>query len=79
MNWLLAEAKNKFSEVVRLALAEGPQRVQRRHDAVIVLDEREFNRLRGASSGFKAFLCAGPSFAGLDLERDTSGMREETL
>ncbi len=37
MKWALAEAKNKFSEVVRRALAEGPQLVTRRDRAVVVL------------------------------------------
>ena len=36
MEWRLAEAKNKLSELVSRALAEGPQRVVRRNDAVIL-------------------------------------------
>ena len=34
--WILAEAKNRFSELVTRALAEGPQRV-RRHDAAVIV------------------------------------------
>ncbi len=37
MEWQLAEAKNRLSEVVHRALAEGPQRVLRHKDAVVVI------------------------------------------
>ncbi len=56
MDWRLAEAKNKFSELVNRALAEGPQRVVRRDDAVIVISSREYDQLIGKKRGFKDFL-----------------------
>lgn len=34
--WNLADAKNRFSEVVNLALTEGPQFIRRRADEVVV-------------------------------------------
>jgi len=37
MTWQLQEAKQRFSEVVRCALAEGPQTVTRRGEAVVVV------------------------------------------
>ena len=37
MTWKLAEAKARLSEVVRLALVDGPQRIERRNDAVVVV------------------------------------------
>ena len=44
--WKLEDAKNRFSEVVRLALAEGPQRVTRGgRDAVVVISAQEYERL----------------------------------
>ena len=43
--WQLAEAKNKFSEVFTRALTEGPQRVRRRSDTVVILSEAEYERL----------------------------------
>lgn len=44
--WRLEEAKNRFSELVRRALAQGPQRVTRRgRDAVIVLSAEDYQRL----------------------------------
>ncbi|MCA9729029.1 MAG: type II toxin-antitoxin system Phd/YefM family antitoxin [Candidatus Eisenbacteria bacterium] len=76
MEWKLADAKNRFSEVVRRALDEGPQRVRRRGDSVIVLSEREYQRLTGGTPDFKSFLLEGPSLEGVDLTRDRTPMRE---
>ena len=79
MVWQLAEAKNRFSEVVRLALQEGPQKVTRRGDAVIVLSEAEYRRLSGEKPSFLEYLASGPSLEGLDLSRDSSPMRDVDL
>lgn len=79
MVWQLAEAKNRFSEVVRLALQEGPQKVTRRGDAVIVLSEAEYRRLSGEKPSFLQYLASGPSLEGLDLSRDSSPMRDVDL
>lgn len=72
MDWNLAEAKNRFSELVSKALTEGPQRVRRRKDAVIVLSAAEYERLSGKRPGFKDYLRKGESLTGVDLERDPS-------
>ena len=37
MEWQLADAKNRFSEVVNRALAEGPQFIHRRKESVVVV------------------------------------------
>ncbi len=79
MDWKLAEAKNKFSEVVRRALTEGPQRVVRRRDAVVVLAEEEYERLAGSRRSFKEFLLNAPAMDGIKIERDKSPMRDVTL
>lgn len=80
MEWRLADAKNKFSELVNLALVEGPQRVLRRNDAVIVMGEYDYQKLTGKRPSFKAFLLGdGPSLEGLDLTRDRSPVRETKL
>ena len=76
MEWKLAEAKNKFSEVVRRALTEGPQRIRRRGSAVVLLSENEFERLSGTGVDFKDFLLDGPETDSLDLERSRDSMRE---
>ncbi|MBT9587061.1 type II toxin-antitoxin system Phd/YefM family antitoxin [bacterium] len=76
MDWPLAEAKNRFSEVVTLALTEGPQRIRRRDQAVILVSEFEYQRLIGERPSFKEFLFNGPGIHDLDLSRDDSPMRD---
>jgi antitoxin Phd len=79
MNWNLAEAKNRLTEVVNLALTEGPQTITRRNDTVIVVSAAEYAELRGKRPGFKDYLTQGESFAGLELTRDRSPMRDVEL
>ncbi len=80
MDWRLAEAKNRFSELVNRALTEGPQRVLRRDDTVIVMALRDYERLTGYQPGFKDFLMGeGPDLGGIDLSRDRSSMRDVSL
>ncbi len=79
MEWLLADAKNRFSELVTLALTAGPQRVSRRKEAVVVLAESEYRRLTGERPGFREYLQSGPSFEGIDLQRDDAPGREVKL
>ncbi|EXL02094.1 MAG: type II toxin-antitoxin system prevent-host-death family antitoxin [Pseudaminobacter sp.] len=44
--WKLEDAKARFSEVVRYAREQGPQRVTLRgHDAVVIMSVEEFERL----------------------------------
>ncbi|MBY0292093.1 MAG: type II toxin-antitoxin system Phd/YefM family antitoxin [Alphaproteobacteria bacterium] len=79
MSWQLAEAKNRLSEVVTLALTSGPQRVKRRNQSVIILSETEYQRLTGARPRFKDYLMKAPSFEGLDITRDESPSRDIAL
>lgn len=79
MDWQLAEAKNRFSEVVRRALLSEPQRITRRSDSVIVISEEQYQRLLGNQVSFVDYLMSAPSFEGLDLERDKSPMRSVDL
>ena len=80
MPWRLADAKNRFSEVVNRALSGDPQVVLRRHAAVVVVAQRDYEKLTGKRLSFKQFLLGkGPSLAGLDLERDKSPMRNVKL
>jgi prevent-host-death family protein len=77
--WQLAEAKNKFSEVFTRAMTQGPQRVRRRGETVVVLSEAEYDRLAGAAKpklSLGEYLLQGPSFEGVDLSRDRSPPRE---
>ena len=80
MQWRLAEAKNRFSEVVNRALSEGPQTVSRRNDSVVILSQQEYDRLSGNRPGFKEFLLKHTvPLDDLDLSRDKSPMRDIEL
>lgn len=80
MSWHLADAKNRFSELVNRALTGEPQVVLRRRDAVVVVARRDYEKLTGRRMSFKQFLLgAGPSLQGLDLHRDKSPMRNVKL
>lgn len=76
VEWKLADAKNRFSEVVTKAIVEGPQLVRRRDDEVVVISKKEYDRLRGEKLSFKEFLRHGPDISDLDLERSKSLSRE---
>jgi antitoxin Phd len=79
MEWQMADAKNRFSEMLNLASSQGPQRVRRRKDAFMVVTEEEWERLSGKRPDFKEYLMTGPSFDGVDLTRDPSPMRDVDL
>ena len=79
MDWQLAEAKNRLSEVVSRALGEGPQRITRRGKAVIVVSEDHYMRLTGERIGFVDYLLSVPSLEGVELERDGTAMRQVEL
>ena len=73
MDWKLADAKNNFREVVRRALTEGPQRITRRDDVVVIISEDEYAQLTGQQPNFRDYLLdSGPSLEGVDLTRDRS-------
>jgi len=77
--WNLADAKNKFSEVVNRALHMGPQTISRRGEKVVVINESSYQKLRGKSESFIDFLLKGPGLEGIDLKRDKSLMRKVSL
>ena len=77
MNWQLAEAKNRFSEVVDRAISEGPQHVTRRgQPAVVVLSESEYQRIKGQKRTFKELILNAPDLSGVDLSRNQMPSRE---
>lgn len=58
--WTLEQAKNRFSEVVRRALAHEPQLVRRGgRDGVVVVAEEDYDRLI-APLGLVAFVRTSP-------------------
>jgi hypothetical protein len=71
MDWRLAEAKNRFSELFTQALTLGPQRVRRFKDAVVVLSEQDYERITGRRPSFKDHLIQGEPFQGLALTRNS--------
>ena len=80
MTWQLQEAKQRFSEVVRRALDEGPQFVTRNGKAaVVVLDAAEYRRLRGVPLDFKEFLMTMPRIDDLEIERSKDPPRDVEL
>lgn len=79
MEWQLADAKNRFSELVSQALRVGPQRVRRRNESVVVISAAEYEQLKGERLSFKEYLLVGETLEGVDLARDRSPMREANL
>ena len=76
MHWQLQEAKQRFSEVVRQAEANGPQIVTRHgQEVVVVLSADEYRRLQSGRPDFKEFLMAAPRLDVLDIRRDSTPAR----
>lgn len=80
-SWTLQDAKNKFSQVVNNALANGPQYVTRRGmDAVVVLSVHEYERLTSHKPSFTDFLLQCPQLDGEEpFERSKEYPRELAL
>lgn len=80
MDWTLTEAEHKLDEIADKALQEGPQRIHRDEDVVVVISEEEYRQLKRdraiEKNDFLEFLRNGPGLDDLDLTRDKSSMRE---
>lgn len=75
--WQLAEAKNKFSEMVNRAESEGPQTVLRRGEPVAVLVSiAEYKRMCIPKRSLKDMILNGPDLTGVDLSRNRTPSRE---
>jgi len=80
MEWKLAEAKNRLSELVTKATTEGPQTIRRHGETVIVVAEQTYRALLGKHPTFKDWLLNGPRIDDLELPvRDRSSMRDVKL
>ena len=79
--WQLQEAKNKLSEVVDEAIQHGPQVITKRGvEVVIVLSYSEYRKMIASRKKLSDFFKESPlADADLDLDRDTSGLREEIV
>ncbi|HEV3190974.1 MAG TPA: type II toxin-antitoxin system prevent-host-death family antitoxin [Polyangiaceae bacterium] len=72
--WQVQEAKNRFSEVIDLALEEGPQTVTRHgHEVVVIVSKHDFDKRkrRVAARGTLVSFLRGLAFvrSGIELER----------
>jgi prevent-host-death family protein len=80
--WKLEDAKNRFSELVREAIADGPQRVTRSgKSAVVVMSARDYERLT-APENLVEFLRDSPfgeAIAEGELDLERSGDAGRTL
>jgi prevent-host-death family protein len=75
--WQVQEAKQRFSELLRAAISDGPQIVTRHGEEIaVVIDIAEYHRLRGDIADFKDFLRSGPDFEDLELTRTRELPRE---
>jgi prevent-host-death family protein len=80
MTWQLQEAKQRLSELIRRAIAEGPQVVTLRgQEVAVVVAAAEFERLTGRVPDFKAFLLSAPDLEVLDIQRDKEPARAAEL
>ena len=74
--WLLQDAKARFSELVRRVRSEGPQRVTvHGRDEVVVISAEEFRRLKGDLTG-KALIAAmqASPYRDIDIEPGRESM-----
>ncbi len=80
MPWQVQEAKQRFSELLRRAVGEGPQVVTRHGEPIAVLiSAEEYRRLNGEPLDFKAFLLSGPDLGDLEIQRASDLAREVEL
>lgn len=79
--WQLQEAKNRFSEVVNKALAEGPQIVTRHGEEIaVIISKEDYTRLLMSQTSLLEFFRQSPLVGiELDLARDQSLPRKVDL
>lgn len=79
--WQLQEAKNKFSQVVNLALNEGPQIITLRgKKTAVLISIDEYLRLNRSPGTLSEFFRQSPLMdSGIDLERDKEEGRDIDL
>jgi prevent-host-death family protein len=80
MRWQVQDAKQRFSELIRTAQADGPQVVTRHGEEIaVVIDIADYRRLKGETLEFKDYLRAGPAFDDLNLARSADRPRSIDL
>ena len=77
MQWPVQDAKQRFSELIRTAHAEGPQVVTRHGEEIaVIIDIVDYRHLKGEIAEFKDYLRSGPDFDDLDLARSADRPRD---
>lgn len=80
MSWQLQDAKQRFSELVRRTLDEGPQVITRHgEEVVVVVPAQEYRRAQPSVPDFADFLRSGPDFDLLELDRPRRLPRDPEL
>lgn len=81
IRWQLHDAKNRLSELVRMANEEGPQVITLRgRDAVVVVSANEFGKLSRPRGNLVDFLRKSPlAGVNLDLARSSDTGRRVDL
>ncbi len=78
--WQLQEAKSRFSELVDLALKEGPQLVTRRgEEAVVIMAANDYRGLSGQTPRLMDCLLNAPRGEPLVLDRSKEAIRDLVL
>ena len=61
LNWTVAKAKSKFSEIIERAISEGPQTITRRgRTAAVVVGAEEWQRKTERSGNLAEFFAGSP-------------------
>lgn len=80
MTWQVQEAKQRFSELIRRTLDEGPQVVTRHgQEVVVVVAADQYRSAQQERPDFKEFLLSGPYVDDLEIERSRELPREIDL
>jgi prevent-host-death family protein len=72
-HWQIQDAKQRFSEMIRAVMSEGPQVITRHgEDVAVVVDIGEYRRLTRPSADLAGILLGGPK-----LDDDTADVFAE--
>lgn len=78
--WQLQDAKSRFSEIVDLALTNGPQLVTRRgQEAVVIMSAKEFRQMSGRTPTLLNTLLNAPRGEPLKMIRSREIIRKIEL
>jgi antitoxin Phd len=76
VHWQVQDAKQRVSELLRVAHIEAPQVVTRHgREIAVVIAIAEYRHLKGETVSFKDYLESGPSLDDLELARSEEGPR----